>query len=340
MKCNIQSIKTGDVYHMNFKIELNRRILDAGFSEVRFLKDNEPENSIVIAAFPYSVNQNYSKRGVKISPFAQKNHYGEAIKRLKKIALFVRENSSLTKKDIRLFCNSQLQEKWFAANSGLGFYGRNSLIITKDAGSRVILAGMILPIDIAPDKRLDNGINPGALCGSCRICMNTCPTAAIGQSGIINREKCLQSLTTDDRILPESIMGKWGNRLYGCSICQDCCPFNIRNLKFENSENIKGVLGDSVPIDFILRADDAQLKEFFKGTALSMSWIKFDLLRRNALLSASSMEGADLLDILGQFKEHKTIGYAARWSIKKITEQPNKAPTRSAAKSLNSIILP
>jgi len=111
-------------------------------------------------------------------------------------------------------------------------------------------------------------------------------------------------------------------------------------LKSKTPGIITGDLGDSVPFDLILKADDAELKEFFRGTALSMSWIRLDLLRRNALLSAAWTEKKELLELLEKFKDHKTIGYAARWSIKKITEQPSKAPIISAAKSLNSIILP
>ncbi len=325
---------------MNFKNEIKSRILKSGFSDVRIMSSSEPDKSIIIAAFPYSVKKNYSELGVRISPFAQKDHYGEAVKRLKKIALSIREETSLKKKDIRIFCNSQLEEKWYAAKSGLGFYGRNSLIITKEAGSRIIIAGMILPISLTPDEGLDNGTIPGALCGSCRHCLSACPTSAIETSGFINRDKCLQSLTTDDRILSEYTMERWGNRLYGCSICQDCCPYNNKPAFDRTDDTIKGNLGDTVPYEKILTADDLELKEYFRGTALAMSWIDFDLLRRNALISAAWENNIDLTDLIRRFENHKTIGYAARWSLRKIKEQAKDAPITSAAKSPNSIILP
>lgn len=325
---------------MNFKNEIKSKILKSGFSEVRIMPSSEPEKSIIVAAFPYSVKKDYSELGVRISPFAQNDHYGEAVKRFKKIALSIREKMSLEKKDIRIFCNSQLEEKWYAAKSGLGFYGRNSLIITRESGSRIIIAGMILPLKLTPDEGLENGTIPGALCGSCRLCVSACPTSAIEESGFINRDKCLQSLSTDDRILSEYTMMKWGNRLYGCSICQDCCPYNNKPSFNRTVETIKGSLGDTVSYEKILKAENLELKEYFRGTALSMSWINFDLLRRNALISAAWERKIDLTDLIRRFENHKTIGYAARWSLKKIKEQTINAPMTSAAKSPNSIILP
>lgn len=325
---------------MELKSSITNQFLGLEFSAVRFLQNPDNNGSIVIGAFPYTVQDDYSDDGVRISPFAQNNHYGEAVKRLKQVSQYLRNILPITKKEIRIFCNSQFKEKWFAASSGLGFYGRNSLIITKEAGSRVILAGIMVPIDFPPDNNLKNGTIPGALCGSCRNCIKSCPTGAIEKGGIINRNLCLQSLTTDTRILPDSIMEKWGNRLYGCSICQDCCPFNKNRPVFPTDEVRKGKPGDSVPYKFILTADDSTLKEYFRGTALSMSWISYDMLRRNAIISAASENRKDLQELIKNYFDHSTIGYAANWSFKKITRQPTKAPIISAEKSLNSIILP
>jgi len=301
---------------MNFKIEIKSRILNEGFEDVRFLTEENSGKTIIVASFPYRLQEKNQKKGVNITPFARSDHYGEAVKRLKNVALFIREENSLKKKDIRIFCNSRLEEKLYAALSGLGFYGRNSLIITEKSGSRVILAGMIIPIRLEPDEALNNGTIPGALCGSCRACINNCPTLAIEAKGIINRDKCLQSLTTDHRILPEEIMEKWGNRLYGCSICQDCCPFN----KFEQNTNdsVKGHIGDSVPFEFILNADDREMKEYFRGTALSMAWIDFDHLRRNTIISSVAENRVDLIETIEKFLNHEKIAYAAQWAVEKL----------------------
>ena len=303
---------------MNFKNEVKSLFIGEGFSEVRVLKDFHSDKSIIIGAFPYEVRSDSDLTGVKISPFAQKNHYGEAVKRLKKISLFIRGKNSLKKSDIRIFCNSRLEEKWYAANSGLGFYGKNSLIITKRSGSRVILAGIIIPINLEPDEKLEKAEFPGEICGSCNICLKKCPTSAIETNGFINRDKCLQSLTTDERVLQENILEKWGNRLYGCSICQDCCPYNKNRI--EGNTDITGFLGRSVPFEFLLKSDDVTLKNFFKGTALSMSWIKLDLLRRNAIISTVAERRIDLIVLIEKFLAHKNLSYSAQWALNKLNQ--------------------
>ena len=306
---------------MNFKFEIKTRIMSKGFSEVRFIAGPVEGSSTIIASFPYVVNNKFHENGVRISPFAQKNHYLEAVKRLKDIVRYIREIKSLSKKDIRIFCNSQLEEKWFGASSGLGFYGRNSLIITQMYGSRVILAGLIVPIIFDYDAALQNGTIPGTLCGSCRNCVKTCPTSAIKKSGKIDRDKCLQSLTTDARELPEFIMEQWGNRLYGCSICQDCCPFN----KKDNPQNmeITGVLGESIPFEIILSSSDEEIKAYLKGSALSMSWIQYDLLRRNAMISAVFEKRTDLIQLIEKYLDHPSIAYAAKWSLNRLKSDFN-----------------
>jgi epoxyqueuosine reductase len=304
---------------MNFKIEIKKRILDLGFSEVKFLNEKNTPKTIVIAAFPYEVNKTYQGNGIRISPFAQKDHYGEAVNRLKKVSLYIREEKSLTKKDIRIFCNSQLTEKLYAASSGLGFYGRNSLIITKKTGSRVILAGLVLPFELEGDSPARGACTPGEKCGNCHACITNCPTSAIGEKGIIDRNICLQSLTTDERILPVEIMEKWGNRLYGCSICQDCCPYN-RNISGEYGV-IKGYLGETVPFEKILQSTDEELKEFLRGSALSMSWISFDLLRRNAIISTVAADRKDLILSIENYLDHEKLSYAAKWAIEKLSKK-------------------
>ena len=202
---------------MNLKIEIINKILSQGFSEVKIINGSvegiSDSFSIIIAAFPYSTENNDPVKGVKISPFVRSDHYGEAVKRLKKVSFFIREKKSLKKNDIRIFCNSGLKEKLYAASSGLGFYGRNSLIITKKAGSKVILAGLIVPFLLESDGKYDSFFNPGSKCGSCSLCVQKCPTGAIENNGVINRDKCLQSLTTDKRILSDKIMGTWGHSL-------------------------------------------------------------------------------------------------------------------------------
>lgn len=309
---------------MNYKKNIIEYFRIEGFTAPRFLKNTDGEGTVIIAAFPVRIPREKSGSGLKIAPFAAANHYREAVNRLKKISLLLREQTGLTKKDIRLFCNSTLEEKRFASLAGLGFIGRNSLIITKEWGSRIILAGLILPFHLEEDTPLENGSIAGALCGSCRRCMKACPTGAIERSGEINRDKCLQSLTTDSRVIPEWIMEKWGNRLYGCTICQDCCPFN-KSVESPEPDGITGDVNGPLSFESVLAVDDSTLKENLKGTALGMSWITAENLKRNALISASfcrdSQEAAGRIPIVESYTGHPVIAYAAIWSLKRLKKK-------------------
>lgn len=308
---------------MNGKSNIISLFKNEGFSQPGFLKDSSGEGTVIIAAFPLRRPKESLEKGIKIAPFAASNHYKEAIKRLKRISLILRESTGLTKKEIRLFSNSNLEEKKFAALSGIGFIGRNSLIITREWGSRIVLAGMVVPLKIEIDSPLENGTISGGLCGSCRNCMKACPTGAIEKSGKINRDKCLQSLATDDRRLPVEIMEKWGNRLYGCTICQDCCPYN-RSVRPLETDDITGSLEEQMPLQTILNSSNEELKEKLKGTALGLSWITAENLKRNAILSAASCcdrkEAENKISLIQPYLEHPSIAYAAQWTIGKLRE--------------------
>lgn len=292
-----------------------------GFPSVRFLKNPYGPGTVIITILPVRRKAEGSVEEAPVAPFAAANHYGEAVSRLKDISREFRKKTGLAKRDIRIFSNSTLPEKQLAALSGLGFYGRNSLIITREAGSRAVLAGMIVPLELPPDSPLERGTVPGALCGSCRNCMESCPTGAIEGGGRINRDKCLQSLATDDRILPLEIMEKWGNRIYGCTLCQDCCPFN-RNRELLPLDDIEGKIGETLTFRFLLTAGDEDIKEKLRGTALGLSWIKPFHLRRNAIISLPFCEDRTLVEesrpLVAELANDPQLGYAVRWTLGKI----------------------
>ena len=208
---------------------------------------------VFMAALPYplvtsciAAPSDKSDRGA-IAPFAQANYYREAVSKLKKISLAVREKTGIRKRDIRIFCNSPLPEKLFASLLGVGFYGKNNLIITEKAGTACVLAGLILYAggNIVFDiPRLLLPVEYGKRCGSCTACIENCPTGALtsapgagtpsaersveraAPASRFEREKCLQNHAAACAMLEESVMEAWGNRVYGCVSCQEICPFN------------------------------------------------------------------------------------------------------------------
>jgi epoxyqueuosine reductase len=107
-----------------------------------------------------------------------------------------------------------------AARSGVGFYGKNTMLITRKHGSWVVLGTLVSEIDLEPTKRLD------ADCGECRLCVDACPPGALDEPGTLDATKCLSYWTQAPGDIPEPYRAELGAQVYGCDICQDVCPWN------------------------------------------------------------------------------------------------------------------
>ena len=141
--------------------------------------------------------------------------------------------------EYRIFTDAvPLHERYFAAVGGVGFVGRNSLIITYQAGSfgflAEVLAAFPVEFDLAslahPRLAVLRGTIPGAGCGSCQSCTTACPTSAIVGDGVIDARMCISYLTIEKRgsfsEWESAAVGEW---IFGCDVCQEVCPFNLAN---------------------------------------------------------------------------------------------------------------
>jgi epoxyqueuosine reductase len=252
-----------------------------------------------------------------IAPFARRNYYREAVSRLQEVVKRI-SREGLTRREARIFSNSRFPEKILAARSGLGFYGRNSLIISPGMGSLFVIAGLYLPVSWPSDPPLPGDPGPGGHCGTCRACIDACPVGAISESGAVDRSLCLQALSTECRSFSPPVEELWQYRLYGCRICQDVCPFN-KNLSVETATG-RGELGPSLSLKEILVRSPQELKIFFKGTVLDRSWIPPEAIQRNAVLAAGNRGNPVLLPLILRHKKNRLpwLRDAAEWSEQKI----------------------
>jgi epoxyqueuosine reductase len=107
-----------------------------------------------------------------------------------------------------------------AVRAGLGFYGKNTLVITPRHGSWVVLGSLVTDVEIAQTPPFDRD------CGSCRLCIDACPTDALAEAGTLDATRCLSYWTQSGGSIPEEIRPELGDAVYGCDICQDVCPWN------------------------------------------------------------------------------------------------------------------
>lgn len=231
-----------------------------------------------------------------IARFARANWYAELVARLKaaaaeaKMALAAADLDASALDSCRFLANSNLPEKPLAIQAGLGFAGRNSLVIVRggsgeERGSALLLGLMLLPFDPEPFARSSaeaDAFIPGARCGSCRACVDACPTGALAQDGSFARERCLQHWSARAGALPPAIEAAWGSRLYGCESCLEACPHFHPD---PSARCGRGPLGPGLPASWLVAAGDEEMKVRLKGTALGMGWMEKAAFRRSAALA-------------------------------------------------------
>jgi epoxyqueuosine reductase len=107
-----------------------------------------------------------------------------------------------------------------AARSGVGFYGKNTMLITRRHGSWVVLGTLVTTAELERTPPLDTD------CGSCTLCIEACPTGALDEPGVLDATRCLSYWTQAPEPIPEPFRARLGAQVYGCDICQDVCPWN------------------------------------------------------------------------------------------------------------------
>jgi epoxyqueuosine reductase len=177
--------------------------------------------SIITLLKNYYPSQNHSQS--KISKYAFGRDYHEVIKSsLKKMMQELQEK--IGEFHGRGFVDSApvLERSW-AQRSGLGWIGRNGNLITKQSGSFFFIATLIVDVEFNYDDPFAKDF-----CGTCRKCIEACPTEAILADKTINGSKCISYFTIElkDEIVPEEMKGKFKDWMFGCDICQDICPWN------------------------------------------------------------------------------------------------------------------
>jgi epoxyqueuosine reductase len=155
-------------------------------------------------------------------------------------------------------------EKAWARESGLGWIGKNTLLITRKFGSYVFIGELIIDIDLDYNTEIISDH-----CGTCTRCIDACPTNAITAPRVIDARKCISYQTIENRDeIPQDLRPKLNNRIFGCDICQDVCPWNKRPEsteveEFKPSEEFIKMDNQAWP-----NLDEQTYKRMFQNTAL------------------------------------------------------------------------
>lgn len=180
--------------------------------------------SVISLIYNYYPEKDLAKENpdtYKIAKYAYGEDYHPVIKDKLKI-LLQRISDEIGQVAGRAFVDSApVHERAWAKKSGLGWIGKNSLLLNRSMGSFFFLAELILDLELEYDGPIKD------FCGTCTACIDACPTHAIPEPYVVDGSKCISYFTIElKEEIPISVKGKFENWIFGCDICQDVCPWN------------------------------------------------------------------------------------------------------------------
>jgi epoxyqueuosine reductase len=202
-----------------------------------------------------------------------------------------------------------------AARAGVGFYGKNTMLITRRHGSWVVLGTLVTTVEVEASSPLELD------CGSCTLCIEACPTGALDEPGVVDSTKCLSYWTQAPAPIPPDYRSELGAQVYGCDICQDVCPWNRGVEKRRADDSLPAAAAPHVRLADWLEGDPAELVDEYDRLYVPQNDARY--LRRNALVALGNVGGPDDLPLAESFldDEDELLREQAAWTVGRIMER-------------------
>jgi epoxyqueuosine reductase len=195
----------------------------------------ENAKSVIVTAHSYYTGIDYPEdlqgRG-KISRYAWGDDYHDVVlKKLKLLEFYIKQYHPESESKSYVDTGAILERQW-ALKAGIGWQGKNGMIINQHYGSYFFIGIIISTLELEEDSQHKN------LCGKCTKCLDACPTKAIVQPKVVDSNKCLSYWTIESKAdsFPDEIRMNQNNWVFGCDICQEVCPWNRFAIKTQDSE--------------------------------------------------------------------------------------------------------
>jgi epoxyqueuosine reductase len=202
-----------------------------------------------------------------------------------------------------------------AARSGVGFYGKNTMLITRRHGSWVVLGTLVTTVELEPTPPLDAG------CGSCTACIDACPTGALDEPGVLDATSCLSYWTQVPEPIPAPYRERLGAQVYGCDICQDACPWN-RGVERRRAERPAQAAAHVSLVEWLERDGD-ELRRAYDRLYVPRHDARW--LRRNALVALGNVGTADVPTraVLERYAgaDDELLAEHAAWALRRLEER-------------------
>ena len=245
---------------------------------------------------------------------------------------------AVTAADYRYYVDTgPVIERGWAAKSGIGFIGKNAMLISRTHGNWLFLAAVLTTLEFEPDapvrkEAAGRETEPGLLCGKCTRCMDACPTQALPKPGTVDARRCVSYQTIENKgVIPRELRAGIGHRIYGCDTCLEVCPWN----RFAQAGRqvllaARYGLADLSLLE-VLQLTPERFAAVFKGTAIKR--VKLGGLLRNAAIVAANTGAHECLETLvGLAAGHALpmVRAHAVWAVRKLGGESRLAIARAA----------
>jgi epoxyqueuosine reductase len=256
-----------------------------------------------------------------VARYARGHDYHHVVRRqLRRLAVFLRGlGDEANRVHARPMCDDvPVLERAWAVRAGLGFVGKNGVLVVPGVGSMVILGEVVTTLDLPPDSPMS------ARCGACTRCLDACPTRAIVRPHVIDARRCVSYLTMElEGAVPEPLREPLGEHLYGCDDCQAACPFNHG----EASRVARGRTATFEPLPFwgelslasLLSMDDVEWQALATGSALKR--LPVATLAKTAAVILGNRRDVASRSALARAAEHhlsEVVREAGRWALSRL----------------------
>lgn len=251
------------------------------------------------------------KSNARISVYARGKDYHDVVKKaLKRLARWMVEQSG---EQVKVFVDTApVMEKALAANSGIGWQGKHSNIVSKTNGNWMFLGAIYTSAKISPSAPLRDH------CGSCNACQTICPTNAFTEPYKLDARACISWMTIENKgPIPLKYRTAMGNHIYGCDDCLAICPWN----KFADSAATNKAFFPRAELEApeiadIIALNDAQFRDVFSGSPIKRTGR--NKIVRNALIAAGNSENKSLIPAILSLldDDSEIVRGAAIWALK------------------------
>jgi epoxyqueuosine reductase len=296
------------------------------YTEERVSKASNPKRllpeaqSIISLAvsyyYPVSRSQPLELHG-KIARYAWSEDYHSVLKNKARLLVHFMEKRFHSLHNRIFVDDGPLLERAVAERSGIAWYGKNTMMLTRNHGSWVLLAEILTDLSLPEDQKVQKN------CGSCTICIAECPTGALTPYALDN-QKCISFWTIEHKgIIPKDMRPLIGTWVFGCDLCQDVCPVNR---KIEKTRDSAFVRSDthirSIDLIDMLKMTPEQYQMKFKGSPIKRA--KLNGLKRNACIALGNIGNSKAVSHLERVLIHSDsiVQIHAAWALGQIGGKP------------------